>query len=111
MLKGCRGSIWGMPNFFEGCREIVQNEYEKQVRAYFGGIMLTQYQFDAIVSISYNMGTKGFAQTKAGRAILSGDIFQAAKEIPYAGVEETSPKGIIDRRGFEQILFQKGIYQ
>lgn len=66
---------------------------------------ITQDQFDALVSLCYNIGQSGFAGSTVVKRINSGDMYGAAE----AFMLWNKPPEIIGRRNSERLQFLKGI--
>ncbi|WP_353613941.1 lysozyme [Mangrovibacter phragmitis] len=73
-------------------------------------VKLTQGQFDALVSFSYNLGTRSLSTSTLLRKLNSGDYKGAADEFPKwcrAGGQILG--GLVRRRNAERELFLTGI--
>lgn len=68
---------------------------------------VTQYQFDALVSLCYNIGTGGFSNSTLVRKI---NQQTSADEIEAAFLMWNKPKEILSRRKREANLYRNGIY-
>jgi GH24 family phage-related lysozyme (muramidase) len=70
----------------------------------------TQNQFDALVSISYNIGERAYCSSTLVRKFNAGDTLGAADQFPawsYATVngEKRQIRGLLNRRLAERVLF------
>lgn len=68
---------------------------------------LCQHQFDALVSLTYNIGADAFARSTLLKLVNQGDIAQAGQEFSrwvHAGGRKCD--GLIKRRALELALFQ-----
>lgn len=75
---------------------------------------LTQPQFDALVSFSYNVGATAFAHSRLLRQLNAGDFKGAAEEFERWTHVRTKPKpdpGLTNRRTAERNLFLNGAYE
>lgn len=71
-------------------------------------VALTQNQFDALVSLTYNIGTGAFAGSTLLKKLNTGDYTGAAKEFPkWNKAGGKIMKGLVNRRLLECELFQK----
>lgn len=75
-------------------------QYEKTVNDAVK-VPLTQNQFDACVSICYNIGQKGFAGSTIVKRLNAGDVHGAADAI----MMWNKPTAILSRRHSEQVQF------
>ena len=69
-------------------------------------VMLTQGQYDALVSFTFNLGAGALQRSTLRRVILRGDMAQAQKELHrwvYAGGAKLP--GLVRRRAAEAALF------
>lgn len=81
---------------------------EHAVSAYTG--VLSQHQFDALVSFAYNAGTGAFAQSTLLRLLNARQISQAADEfLKWAHVAGQPNAGLLRRRKLERALFLDGV--
>jgi lysozyme len=71
---------------------------------------LSQYQFDALVSFVYNVGSGAFARSTMRRKINVDDMEGAAREFSrwtFAGGKKLS--GLVSRRAEEEKLFRQAV--
>ena len=81
---------------------------EHAVVAYTG--VLSQHQFDALVSFVYNLGAGAFAQSTLLRLLNARQISQAADEfLKWDNVDGKPNAGLLRRRTLERALFLDGI--
>jgi len=81
---------------------------ESAVVAYTG--VLSQHQFDALVSFAYNEGIGAFAQSTLLRLLNARQISQAADEfLKWDNVAGKPSAGLLRRRTLERALFLDGI--
>jgi lysozyme len=85
----------------------VQERAEKWVKLYVK-VDLTQNQFDALVSIAYNMSPKSFK--KFANAVNAGEGIDAIASQSVAWVDPKFTNGIQNRRDEEIAVFNYGIY-
>ncbi|HEY9833159.1 MAG TPA: peptidoglycan-binding protein [Stenomitos sp.] len=84
----------------------------EEVSKLVSGVSLTQNQFDAIVSFSYNVGTGAFADSTLLKKLKANEFSAAANEFERwvkgtkNGVQTKLP-GLVDRRKSERSLFEK----
>lgn len=78
------------------------------VIAYTG--VLSQHQFDALVSFAYNAGVGAFAQSTLLRLLNGRQISQAADEfLKWDNVAGKPNAGLLRRRTLERALFLDGV--
>jgi lysozyme len=73
--------------------------------------VLTQYEFDALVSLTHNIGPGAYCRSTIAKKVDRNDYEGAAAEFPrwvYAG-NRVLP-GLVKRRGCEAQLFRSGDY-
>ena len=70
---------------------------------------LGQQQFDALMSLIYNVGLTAFVKSQCYECILKGDDDQAINEWNW-GMNNPSERGLTARRVLEQQLYLKGVY-
>lgn len=88
--------------------------FERDVTSLTNGIALAQHEFDALVSLAYNIGThqKGFAGSSVLKRLREGQRQEAADAMRLwnksgkLGVV----KGLVNRRAAERRLFLTGDY-
>lgn len=81
---------------------------ENAVIAYTG--VLSQHQFDALVSFSYNAGTGAFAQSTLLKLLNARQISQAADEfLKWDHIDGKPNSGLLRRRRLERALFLDGV--
>ncbi len=68
---------------------------------------VTQYQFDALVSLCFNIGCNGFSNSTVARVINNGEFNKVAD----AMMMWNKPKEIVGRRSKEVRLFCTGSYK
>ena len=72
-------------------------------------VPLTQGQFDALVSLAYNIGAGAFAKSTMLRKLNAGDYLGAAMEFPkWRNGGGRVLDGLVARRAAEQAMFQLG---
>lgn len=84
-------------------------EYEAAVRRYVD-VPLSQPQFDALVSFTYNLGASRLKESTLRKRLNAGDAWGAAEEFDrwvYAGTQVLP--GLVRRRAAERALFESGI--
>ena len=72
-------------------------------------VLLTQNQFDALVSYSYNIGCL-INSPACLKKLNSGDYEGAAAEMDIVTQDEVVLNGLVNRREDEQTMFNDGIY-
>lgn len=89
--------------------KLLDEEYAPPVRSFLPG--LTQPQFDACVSLVYNLGARALSWRWA-RALKGGDVAAAASLIKRTGTTAAGRRlnGLIKRRLAEAALLQHGEY-
>lgn len=86
---------------------------EAQVAQLTDGLVLTQGQFDALVSFVYNLGAGALAESTLLMMLKAGDLAGAEEEFlrwvfeKKNGVEVQSP-GLLERRRAERLMFIGG---
>lgn len=78
--------------------------YERAVRHALGRASITQAQYDACVSLCFNIGTGGFANSEVARLIRAGELRAAAR----AFYSWAHPSILWGRRHREATVFQRG---
>lgn len=80
-------------------------------------VLFNQQQFDALVSLVYNMGPGNFAKSSLLKLLNSGDYERAADEFKKyrTGYNEKAKTrvvlpGLVKRRAAEENLFRNGVY-
>ncbi|WP_289036011.1 peptidoglycan-binding protein [uncultured Roseibium sp.] len=89
---------------------LIAEEYEIYARKFFGdGLMQTQ--FDAVVSVVYNLGPRSL-KWKWAAALRQGDVAEAARRLRTTGTTAGGRKlaGLVNRRADEAALLQYGEY-
>ena len=81
------------------------NRFERGVERYCP-VKLTQGQFDALVSFSFNLGLGGLQRSTLRQKVLRGDFEGAAEEfLKYTIAGGKVLKGLVSRRNDERALF------
>lgn len=71
-------------------------------------VVLSQNQFDALVSFTFNVGSKNFRKSTLLKLINQSDFIAAAEEFPkWASAGGRRLPGLIRRRAEERALFLK----
>lgn len=74
-------------------------------------IPLTFFQFDALVSLVYNIGTRAFRKSTLLKLLNKGRLDEAADEFPKWKYDSRKVvKGLYVRRMQERDIFKNGIY-
>ena len=92
----------------EMLRQSLARQYEPAVRQAVT-VELSQAEFDALVSFTYNLGAGALRTSKLLRLLNAGDRRGAAREFDrwvYAGKKKWS--GLVRRRADERALFESG---
>jgi lysozyme len=90
---------------------IAENAVQRDVT-----VPLTQPQFDALVSFTYNVGTDAFQNSTLLRLLNQGDYNGAADQLPnwhyvsVSGGEHRPSSGLMNRRNRERNMFLNGDY-
>ena len=72
---------------------------------------LKQFQFDALVSLAFNIGLKSFKESTLLKKLLQKDFIDASNNFlrwHYSGGKPS--KGLLKRRQAEKLIFDKGVY-
>jgi lysozyme len=97
----------------ESCTDLLKKDlsrFEKAVNDYVS-VDLTQNQYDALVSLSFNIGTNAFKNSTLLRKLNQGDYEGAAEQFDvWNKVNKKTSKGLVKRRAKERDIFQDGIY-
>lgn len=89
----------------ERLRNRLARDFEPSVRQCLTRVA-TQYQFDAMVSLAYNIGAIAFANSTLVRLFNAGDIQLAADQFPrWDKAGGKSVKGLRRRRAAERALY------
>jgi lysozyme len=78
--------------------------YERAVRTALGHASITQAQYDACVSLCFNIGTAGFARSEVARLARAGRLRRAGN----AFLSWAHPSVLLGRRERERALFLRG---
>ncbi len=79
---------------------------ERTVNAGCYGIPLTQHQYDALVSFTYNVGSTAFSRSTLLRRLKAGDYDGAATQfLSWSMAGGKQVKGLLNRRAAERGLF------
>lgn len=93
-------------------RELLVQDLEKAERAVLAlSVPLQQHQFDALVSLVFNIGPTAFAKSTLVRKLKDDDYNGAANQFlkwVYAGKRQVP--GLVSRRARERDMFLKGVY-
>lgn len=87
------------------------SRFEAGVRRLVDADALSQNQFDALVSFTFNVGLGAFERSTMRALINRGELAQAAAEFPkwrLAGGEILD--GLVKRRAVEQAIFERSAY-
>jgi GH24 family phage-related lysozyme (muramidase) len=68
-------------------------------------IKLTQNQFDALISMAFNMGVSGLRNSETIKAIKNGDFKKAGELIKNQNVKGKHETGLLNRRAKESEMF------
>jgi lysozyme len=81
------------------------NRFERGVERYCP-VKLTQGQFDALVSFSFNVGLGTLQRSTLRQKVLRGDFVEASEEfLKYTLAGGKVLKGLVNRRNDEKALF------
>lgn len=80
--------------------------YENKLNEILQGVELTQCQFDALFSFSWNIGINGFRGSTALKDLKAGRL----DRLPSDMLMWTKNKELIPRRKLEVKLFSEGVY-
>jgi len=73
------------------------------------GRNIPQHEFDAVVSLKYNIGSRMFNMAKTGKKFYSGDNISDRFEMwVYSGGNRI--EGLVNRRNKERKIYDTGIY-
>ena len=73
-------------------------------------VAITQSQYNALVSLCYNIGTKAFGTSTLVKELNSGNIRKAANEfLRWKFVKQQESAGLLRRRQRERELFLQGV--
>ena len=88
--------------------EIVNRDFAPAIREMTKGLNITQNQFDALISLGYNIGVNALAKSSVIKYLKAGDIQRAADSFLLwnkAGGKVLN--GLVNRRKAERELFLK----
>lgn len=93
------------------CQDLLRSdakEHETNVRKAVT-VPVTQEQFDALVSLDFNIGGTAFASSTLVRKLNAGDCWGAGAEFPrWNKARGRVLPGLVKRRAWERALFEKG---
>jgi lysozyme len=92
----------------EEVNDILRHDLERFERGVerYCPVKLTQGQFDALVSFSFNLGLGGLQRSTLRQKVLRGDFEGAAEEfLKYTIAGGKVLKGLVNRRNDERALF------
>lgn len=90
-------------------REDISN-FEKAVSDYVS-VDLTQNQYDALVSLSFNIGTRALKDSTLLRKLNDKDYLGAAEQFEvWNKVNGKTSRGLVKRRAKERDIFTEGVY-
>lgn len=100
----------------EEARHLLSSDVRQAVEAVRRNVHvdLTQPQFDALVSFTYNVGATAFAHSTPLRRLNAGDAKGAAEEFKrwvHIPAEPEPDHGLTNRRNAERNLFLNGAYE
>lgn len=101
-----KDSVWSNDKVNNVFRVQVE-EFEHQINKILDGIWITQSQFDALFSFSWNIGINGFRTSTVVKDLKKGDFYDVAR----AMLLWTKNKELIPRRQLEVKLWSTGIYE
>lgn len=109
-----KGETWGTITQEEGDALLGRDltSYEAGVAQLLKGYILTQGQYDALVSFAFNVGLGALASSTLLRKIKRGDIIGASGEFQkwcYGGRPLKKISGLLKRRLRESAIFMEGI--
>lgn len=97
--------------------DLLQRDLERFERGVANGVdvTITQSQFDALVSLSYNIGVSAFSRSTALKRLNSGDFAGAAEAITWWNKATVNGKkrpvlGLTRRRAAEAALFLQDVH-
>lgn len=83
-------------------------------------IQLAQHQFDALVSLAFNIGLRAFEESTLLKFVRAGDFESAAAEfdrwiyvtkVGKGGVKrKVRSRGLMNRRRMDRAIFERGVY-
>ena len=74
-------------------------------------VTLAQHEFDALVSLAFNVGTKAVAESTLMRRLNGNDFYGAADEfLRWNRAGGRIVAGLVKRRQAEQSMFEEAIY-
>ncbi len=75
-------------------------------------VALTQYQFDALLSWTYNLGTGALLKSTLLRCVNDEDLDRAAEEFQrWVNAGGKVAPGLVKRRAAERAMFEAGNYE
>ncbi|MFZ6686405.1 lysozyme [Undibacterium sp. SXout11W] len=122
-LEDGKGMTIGYGHKFQPGETVYQNITQEQAEAYFADdvanraekwvklyvtVDLSQNQFDALVSIAFNMSPQSFK--KFANEVNAGNGIDGIAKQSVSWVAEQYQNGIQNRRNNEMLLFNQGVY-
>ncbi len=81
-------------------------QVERAIYWYAPNVSLNQNQFDALVSLVYNIGTGAFKKSTLLKYLNSGNVMGAADQfLVWDEIRGVASQGLLDRRKAERSLF------
>lgn len=104
-----RGLVWTQEQADAGLRQRLADEFEPTVNAAISDAPTTQAQFDAMVSLAWNIGAPRFKSSTLVRLHCAGDYAGAAAEFEkWNKAGSKVIKALVKRREEERALYLSG---
>lgn len=88
--------------------EVINKDFAPAIREMTKGLNITQNQFDALISLGYNIGVNALSKSSVIKYLKSGDIQKAADSfLLWNKAGGKVLKGLVNRRKAERELFLK----
>lgn len=101
------GDIWTHQQALDALANDIEKVYGAAVKRQVK-VLLTQNQYDALVSFTYNLGEGHLSKSTLLRKLNAGDYFGASQEFKYWNKSKGKVlSGLVDRRAREAALFLK----
>jgi len=102
-----KGTIWTHEKAAQRFQQHIEEEAAPAVRKGIGSAPTTQDQFDAMVSLAYNIGVNAFSKSTLLKKHVAGDFVGAASQFAvWNKADGKVMQGLVNRRADEAKLYR-----